>query len=52
MNVTKIFHIKCTKFNFGWMSAPGCAECSADPQAGFEEKGREGRDDRGKERQR
>ena len=37
----QIFHLKCTKFNFGWGSAPdptgGAHNAPADPLAGFGE---------------
>jgi len=50
MNVTKIiptkcqiFHLKCTKFNFGWAFAP-------DPIAGFGEREGKGEKETGRER--
>jgi len=51
----RILKIKCTKFDFGWGSAPDPAgeaySASPDPLAGFNEptsKGREGRAEEGK----
>jgi len=48
----QIFHLKCTKSNFGWGSAPdlagGAHSASPDPLAGFGEG--EGRKGEGEER--
>jgi len=51
----QILRLKCTKFDFGWGSAPdpagGAYSASPDPLAGFKgptSKGREGMEGRGK----
>jgi len=52
----QILSLKCTKFNFGWGSAPdpagGAYSAPTDPLAGFKgptSKGREGREEKGGE---
>jgi len=61
MNVTKIiltrcqiFHLKCTKFNFGWGFTPdptaGAHSASPDPLAGFGEREGKGREKRERRR--
>jgi len=53
--ICHILRLKCTKFNFGWVSAPdpagGAYSASPDPLAEFKgttSKGREGRGGKGK----